>query len=226
MVSAVAVFSVWINRQALNTDNWGGTSTKPLQNKEVQRQLAIYLSDQLTANVDIEEELQKALPPKLAPLAAPAAGALEQLAPQAAEKALERPKVQELWASANRAAHEALLKVIDGGGPALSTSGGEVTLNLGKAGPRPSGQLRLRRHRLLPPQFPVALGTAPSAPAGGGLFLVPATRALHGDHDLGLFPTPADESHVGDITHLARRPLGIRSSRVAAASPSRRRQAR
>jgi uncharacterized membrane protein YeiB len=56
---------------------------------------------------------------------------LEQLAPQAAEKALERPKVQELWESANRAAHEALLKVIDGGGPAVSTSGGEVTLNLG-----------------------------------------------------------------------------------------------
>ncbi len=131
LVSVVAVFSVWINRQALNTDNWVATSTKLLQNKDVQGQLAIYLSDQLTASVNIEEELQKALPPKLAPLAAPAAGALEQLAPQAAEKALERPKVQELWASANRAAHEALLKVIDGGGPALSTSGGEVTLNLG-----------------------------------------------------------------------------------------------
>jgi hypothetical protein len=131
LVSVVAVFSVWINRQALNTDNWVDTSTKLLQNKEIQGQLAIYLSDQLTANVNIEEELQKALPPKLAPLAAPAAGALEQLAPQAAEKALERPKVQELWASANRAAHEALLKVIDGGGPAVSTNGGEVTLNLG-----------------------------------------------------------------------------------------------
>jgi uncharacterized membrane protein len=131
LLSVVGIFSVWINRQALNTDNWVNTSTKLLQNKEVQGQLAIYLSDQLVANVNIEEELQKALPPKLAPLAAPAAGALEQLAPQAAEKALENPKVQELWASANRAAHEALLKVIDGGGPAVSTSGGEVTLNLG-----------------------------------------------------------------------------------------------
>jgi hypothetical protein len=131
LLTVVGIFSTWINRQALNTDNWVNTSTKLLQNKEIQGQLAIYLSDQLTANVNIEEELRKALPPKLAPLAAPAAGALEQLAPQAAEKALERPKVQELWASANRAAHEALLKVIDGGGPALSTSGGEVTLNLG-----------------------------------------------------------------------------------------------
>ena len=131
LLSVVGIFSVWINRQALNTDNWVNTSTKLLQNKVIQGQLAIYLSDQLIANVNIKEELQKALPPKLEPLAAPAAGALEQLAPQAAEKALERPKVQELWASANRAAHEGLLKVIDGGGPALSTSGGEVTLNLG-----------------------------------------------------------------------------------------------
>jgi hypothetical protein len=131
LLTVVGIFSAWINRQALNTDNWVNTSTKLLQNEDVQEQLSIYLSDQLIANVNLEEELQKALPPKLAPLAAPAAGALEQLAPQAAEKALERPKVQELWASANRAAHEALLKVIDGGGAAVSTSGGEVTLNLG-----------------------------------------------------------------------------------------------
>jgi hypothetical protein len=131
LLTVVGIFSAWINRQALNTDNWVNTSTKLLQNEDIQEQLAIYLSDQLIANVNLEEELRKALPPKLAPLAAPAAGALEQLAPQAAEKALERPKVQELWASANRAAHEALLKVIDGGGPAVSTSGGEVTLNLG-----------------------------------------------------------------------------------------------
>jgi hypothetical protein len=131
LLMVVGIFSVWINRQALNTDNWVNTSTKLLQNEDVQGQLAIYLSDQLIANVDVEEELQKALPPRLAPLAAPAAGALEQLAPQAAEKALENPKVQELWASANRAAHKVLLKVIDGGGPAVSTSNGEVTLNLG-----------------------------------------------------------------------------------------------
>ncbi|HEX2707230.1 MAG TPA: hypothetical protein VHM66_04375 [Solirubrobacterales bacterium] len=131
LLTVVGIFSIWINRQALNTDNWVNTSTKLLQNKDIQGQLAIYLSDQLFANVNVEEELQKALPPKLAPLAGPASGALEQLAPQAAEKALERPKVQELWESANRAAHEALLKVINGGGPAVSTGGGEVTLNLG-----------------------------------------------------------------------------------------------
>ncbi len=131
LLTVVAIFSIWINRQALNTDNWVNTSAKLLQNKDIQGQLAIYMSDQLFENVNVEEELQKALPPKLAPLAGPASGALEQLGPQAAEKALERPKVQELWESANRAAHEELLKVIDGGGPAVSTGGGEVTLNLG-----------------------------------------------------------------------------------------------
>jgi hypothetical protein len=131
LLTVVGIFSAWINRQALNTDNWVNTSTKLLQNEDIQGQLAIYLSDQLSANVNVEKELQKALPPKLAPLAAPVAGALEQLAPQAAEKALQNPKVQELWASANRAAHEALLKVINGGGSNLSTGGGEVTLNLG-----------------------------------------------------------------------------------------------
>lgn len=131
LLTVVAIFSIWINRQALNTDNWVNTSAKLLQNEDIREQLAIYMSDQLFENVNVEEELQKALPPKLAPLAGPASGALEQLGPQAAEKALERPKVQELWESANRAAHEALLQVINGGGPAVSTGGGEVTLNLG-----------------------------------------------------------------------------------------------
>ena len=73
LLSVVGIFSAWINRQALNTDNWVNTSTKLLQNEDIQEQLAIYLSDQLIANVNLEEELQKALPPKLAPLAAPAA---------------------------------------------------------------------------------------------------------------------------------------------------------
>ena len=71
LLTVVAIFSIWINRQALNTDNWVNTSAKLLQNEDIREQLAIYMSDQLFENVNVEEELQKALPPKLAPLAAP-----------------------------------------------------------------------------------------------------------------------------------------------------------
>jgi hypothetical protein len=131
LLTFVAIFSVWINRQALNTDNWVTTSDKVLQNKDVQAQLSIFLADQLFASVDVQAELQKSLPPRLQPLAGPASGALHQLAPQVAQRALATPQVQNLWSQANRAAHETLLKIVDGGGSTVSTNGGQVTLDLG-----------------------------------------------------------------------------------------------
>ena len=61
-----AIFSIWANRQALNTDNWVHTSDRLLQNKKVDERLSAYLADQLFANVDVQAELEKALPPQLA----------------------------------------------------------------------------------------------------------------------------------------------------------------
>src|SRR5882757_740069 len=130
LFAVLAIFSIWANRQALNTDNWVSTSDRILQNKEVDARLSAYLADQLFANVDVEAELKKELPPQLEALAGPAAGGLSQLAPKVAERALANPQVQTLWSSANRAAHETLLKLLDGGGDAISTEGGEVTLDL------------------------------------------------------------------------------------------------
>jgi hypothetical protein len=130
ILAVVAIFSIWANRQALNTDNWVHTSDRILQNKEVDARLSAYLADQLFANVDVQAELAKELPPQLEALAGPAAGGLGQLAPKVAERALENPQVQALWSSANRAAHETLLKLLDGGGDAISTEGGAVTLDL------------------------------------------------------------------------------------------------
>ena len=131
LLTFMAIFSIWINRQALNTDNWVTTSDKLLQNKDVQDQLSIFLADQLFANVDVQAELQKSLPPRLQPLAGPAAGGLHQLAPQIAQRALATPQFQTLWSQANRAAHQTLLKIVDGGGSTVSTNGGQVTLDLG-----------------------------------------------------------------------------------------------
>ena len=135
----MAIFSVWINRQALNTDNWVNTSDKVLQNKDVQSQLSIFLADQLFASVDVQAELQKSLPPRLQPLAGPASGALHQLAPQVAQRALVTPQFQTLWSQANRAAHETLLKIVDGGGSTVSTNNGQVTLDL-------TSELRVSTH--------------------------------------------------------------------------------
>ncbi len=63
LLAFVAIFSIWANRQALNTDNWVDTSEKVLQNEEVQAQLSSYVAAQLFASVDVQAELAKTLPP-------------------------------------------------------------------------------------------------------------------------------------------------------------------
>lgn len=130
ILTFAAIFSIWVNRQALNTNNWVDTSTRLVKNEEVRSQLSDYLANQLFANVDVEGELREALPPRLAPLATAAAGGLQQLAPQVAERLFSTPRFQALWEAANRKAHESLLQVLDGGSSTVSTEGGEVKLQL------------------------------------------------------------------------------------------------
>jgi hypothetical protein len=141
LIAFLAVFSIWVNRQALNTDNWVDTSGKLLRNDEIRAQLSNYLAEQLFDNVDVEAELEETFPPRLAPLAGPAAGGLHQLAPQVAERALETPQAEDLWADANRAAHETLLKILNDEGSAVSTGNGEVTLDLSALVSESGGQL-------------------------------------------------------------------------------------
>src|SRR3954471_1740969 len=130
LIGFAGAFAVWVNRQALNTDNWATTSGKLLADEKVQTALSAYMVNQLFSNVDVASELKTVLPPRAQPLAAPAAAGLQQLAGQAAPKLLARPRVQDAWISANRAAHRQLLRVIDGGGSVVSNADGNVTLNL------------------------------------------------------------------------------------------------
>jgi hypothetical protein len=131
LIGIVAVFAVWAQRQLLETDSWVDTSTELLENEDIRDAVALYLVDELYANVDVESEIRQQLPAQFKVLANPAAGALRQVADQIAQRALETPPVQTAWEDANRTAHELLIEVIEGGGSNLSTAGGVVTLDLG-----------------------------------------------------------------------------------------------
>lgn len=128
----VGIFSVWANRLLFNPDNWSNTSTQLLQNDQVRSTTANYLVDQLYANVNVAGLISSGLPPRLEPLAAPAAGALRNVAVQGVELALSRPRVQDLWATANRAADKTFIAVVNGGKGPVGVQNGVVTLNLGQ----------------------------------------------------------------------------------------------
>jgi hypothetical protein len=130
IIGFFAVFAVWAKRQVLETNTWTDTSTKLLANHDVQTALSTFLVDEIYANVDVEAELRKALPPRADVLAGPAAGGIRQIAYNAALRALATTQVQEAWKQANAQAHAAFINLIEGGGSTLSTTGGDVTLNL------------------------------------------------------------------------------------------------
>jgi hypothetical protein len=129
LLAFVALFAIWINRQALNTDNWTKTSTKLLEQPDIRNQVAARLTDQLFESVDVDQALRDVLPARADVLAAPAANALRTQVEKQARNALARPDVQQLWADANRGAHEQLMSVLDGGGTTVSTQNGEVVLD-------------------------------------------------------------------------------------------------
>ncbi len=131
VLAFLSVFAIWTERQALNTDDWVTTSGRLIQNETIRAALSDYLVDQLYENVDVEAELEDRLPKDVKELAGPAAGGLRQVAGDGAEKVLETATAQSLWEDANRSAHEQLIAVLEDKGDAVSTSEGNVSLNVG-----------------------------------------------------------------------------------------------
>jgi hypothetical protein len=130
LLAFLAIIAIWTGRQALETDQWTETSSKLLQQPVIRNRLADFLVEELYDNVDVAGELKAALPAQAQALAGPAAGALRSAATTAAKRVLQTPQAQAAWTDANRNAHKLLLRVIDGGGPAVATTDGVVKLDL------------------------------------------------------------------------------------------------
>jgi hypothetical protein len=131
VIGLVSSLTVWVKRQALDTDSWTKASAELLQNDQVREALSTYVVDELYTNGDVSARLQESLPPDLAGIAAPLAGALRAPAVTAVDRLLERPRIQALWQEVNRVAHQQLIAILDGNPrPNISTANGEVVLDL------------------------------------------------------------------------------------------------
>jgi putative oligomerization/nucleic acid binding protein len=155
LLLVVGIFAVWANRLLFSPDNWSSTSTQLLTNPTIRSTTADYAVDQLYANVNVPGLLKSALPTRLQPLAAPAAGALQNVAVQGVDILLQRPRVQDAWAKANRAADETFIAIANGGKGAVGVNQGEVTLNLSQVVDQVALRLGLPSNlgAKLPPKF-------------------------------------------------------------------------
>jgi hypothetical protein len=131
LILLVGSLTVWVKRQALDTDAWVNASTRLLADPDVRSALSIYLVDQLYEYGDVEERLEERLPTNLAGLAGPIAGSLRSPAEEAVDRLLESPRFQALWEDVNRIAHQTLLRILEDETRAgVSTAEGNVTLDL------------------------------------------------------------------------------------------------
>ena len=105
ILAFLAIFTSWIDRQALDTNEWVNTSAKLLQDKEISDAVATYAVDELYANVDVTAVVKQRLPEDLKPFSAPASAGIREFATQAAKQAIQSPRAQQAWRDANQIAH-------------------------------------------------------------------------------------------------------------------------
>src|SRR6478672_4044183 len=130
ILAFLAIFTSWIDRQALDTNEWVNTSGKLLEDKAISDAVATYTVDQLYAKVDVAALIKKRLPPDLQPFSAPVAVGVRQFATQAAKQAFQTPRVQQAWKDANRVAHQELVSILKGNNEFVSSQNGKVVLEL------------------------------------------------------------------------------------------------
>jgi hypothetical protein len=132
VILLVTAVNVWVDRAALNTDNWVDASDELLAEPVVREAIAVYVVDQLYTNVDVAAQLGDLLPGDLSGLSGALASALRNPATEAVDRLLATDQVAQIWSTANRVAHETIVNILedDARVEALSTAEGTITLDL------------------------------------------------------------------------------------------------
>jgi hypothetical protein len=123
LAGAVAIGSIWANQHLLSTGSWVSVSGHLLESKSVRHRVAEFLGEELVSQT--ESQLGAAGQDEIAEQVVPR---LRANGTQLAEKAMKTKQFKAIWATANRAGHKALLRVLDEEG----NGGGEeaVVVNL------------------------------------------------------------------------------------------------
>lgn len=130
IILLVTSFNVWVDRAALNTDNWVDAADELIADPEVREAVSVYIVDQLYANVDVSGGISDLLPSDLSGLSGPLAAALRNPATDAVDRLLSTQAAAEVWSAANRLTHETIVRILEDDGEFVSTAGGAVTLDL------------------------------------------------------------------------------------------------
>ena len=130
LLTVVSILATYVKREALDNDQFRSTSQELIANPQIQEQVAAVMVDALYSNVDVSSELSAKLPDNVKGLAAPIAGLSRELADRAALELLARPRAQSAFVDLASAAQRQFLDVLHGHTERLSTTDGNVVLDL------------------------------------------------------------------------------------------------
>ncbi len=132
VLAPLSVLAVWTKNTLLNTDQYVSTVGPLARNPAIIDALAADITNSLGSEKKVEAQIKNALPPRADFIAPAVAGSLKTVVHGLAVKVLSSDRFAALWERANRRAHGQVVNVLTGnGGHAVTTSNGEVAVNLG-----------------------------------------------------------------------------------------------
>jgi hypothetical protein len=130
LLALIGGIAFYLERSLLNEDGFEAIATQLIQSDQIREQVAGTAAEELYANVDVEQAIAARLPENQKALAPVLAGIARQGAEEAANRLLERPRLQEAWVRVATATQRQLVELLDDEGEFVSTTDGEVVLDL------------------------------------------------------------------------------------------------
>jgi hypothetical protein len=172
LLAILSLLTIWLRAELLDTDTYVASVSAVVTNPAVEASVANVITNQIVTKVDLEGAARNALPPSAQFLAPQLADGLRNLVHTVAFRVVSSKQFENLWIGANRRAHEQIVAVLTGQpGPhgAVSTAGGQVTLDLSSA-------VATVNQRLLSSGINVFQGSTVSGPNGGKVVLVKSSQ--------------------------------------------------
>jgi len=142
VLAPVSVLGVWAANQVSNTDRYVANMAPLIDQPPIQHALSARITSEITSRIDVpaltasaSAELARANLPRLSSLLtnfeAPIANGVDSLVATTVSRAVASPAMATLWVTANRAAHQGIVRVLSGqGGGSVSVVNNQVVLNL------------------------------------------------------------------------------------------------
>jgi hypothetical protein len=143
ILGPVAVLGVWAGNEVSDTGRWVATVEPLIHDPAIQNVLADKITDQITSRLNLTATINQAsaqlndkgltrISSLLTTFGPQISSAVTGFIHSTVHTVVASPAAAKIWVQVNTAAHQAVVKVLSGqGNGAISTSNGQITLNLG-----------------------------------------------------------------------------------------------